>query len=529
MTSLARILLSCLALTSALWGAPEATSESLIIQNRPVHTFRAPLGPLGPRERVERARARLAAVPDARLREPVQALGIPEGVQLLIGDQPLFTVLQGDLEPGVDGTAVQAAERVRMALAEALVAESEQRDVRRLAWSAGAAGLATLGFALTVYLLRRIRRWVQLRLTQLEHKAVPRLALGNLVLFDGFRLSRAVQLLLRLFHVSLLLLLIYLWATYVLGRFPYTQPWARTMTGYLMQVLAGLLQKVVSGIPGFLAVTFIALGTRLLVRAAGSFFNSVERGDVELNWLHAETAQPTRRIVTAVLWASAAVMAYPYLPGSDSLAFKGVSVFMGLLISLGSSGVMNQAMSGLVLMYSRAFKVGDAVRIGDAEGIVAELGLLSTKLRVRRQEEVTIPNAVVLGANIKNYSRPGGEEGQVLHTSVTIGYDAPWRQVQALLLLAAGRTEGLRKEPAPFVLQTALSDYYVEYQLNVRLANPEQRFLVRSELHGHIQDAFNEFGVQIMSPHYIGDKAAPVVVPRDQWFAAPASPETKRP
>lgn len=529
MVSVARILLSCLALTGVLWGAPEEASESLIIQNRPVHTFRATLGSLGPRERVERAHARLTALPDARLQEPVQLRGTQEGVQVLIGEQPLFTVLQGDLEPGVDGTPQQAAERVRGALTEALTAESEQRDVRRLAWSAGAAGLATLGFALAVFLLRRIRRWVQIRLSRIGRQAVPRLAVGDFVFFDGLRLGRIVRALLQFVHLAALVLLVYLWAAYVLGRFPYTQPWAKAMAGYLLQTLGELLHKVVSGIPGFLAVALIILGTRMLIRLARSFFDSVEGGDVQVKWLHAETAQPTRRIATAVLWAAATVMAYPYLPGSESLAFKGVSVFLGVLISIGSTGVMNQAMSGLVLMYSRAFKVGDAVRIGDTEGVVAELGLLSTKLRVLRQEEVTIPNAVVLGASIKNFSRLGGEEGQVLQTSVTIGYDAPWRQVQALLLQAAHRTTGILQEPVPFVLQTALSDYYVEYQLNVRLANSEQRFLVRSELHGHIQDAFNEFGVQIMSPHYIGDKAAPVVVPRGQWYAAPATPETGQP
>lgn len=529
MASLARTLLAWLFLSGALWGAPEAATELLVIQNRPVHTFRAPLGTLGPLERAERARARLAALPDARLLEPVQVRDNQDGVQLMVGDQPLFTVLPGDLEPGVDGTPQQAGERVRAALAEALRAESEQRDVRRLAWSAGAAGLATLGFALAVLVLRRIRRWVQTRLSRIGLQAVPRLAVGDFVLFDGFHLGRLVQTLLRSVHLAAVALLVYLWAAYVLGRFPYTQPWAKAMAGYLLQTLGELVHKVVSGIPGFLAVALIVMGTRMLIRVAHSFFDSVEKGDVQVKWLHAETAQPTRRIATAVLWAAAAVMAYPYLPGSESMAFKGVSVFLGVLVSIGSTGVMNQAMSGLVLMYSRAFKVGDAVRIGDTDGVVAELGLLSTKLRIRRQEEVTIPNAVVLGTSIKNYSRLGGEEGQALQTTVTIGYDAPWRQVQALLLQAAGRTAGILQEPAPFVLQTALSDFYVEYQLNVRLSNSEPRFRVSSELHGHIQDAFNEFGVQIMSPHYEGDKTAPVVVPRGQWYAAPATPETGRP
>ncbi len=282
MASLARILLAWLFLSGALWGAPEAAAELLVIQNRPVHTFRAPLGALGPVERAERARARLAALPDARLQEPVQVRGSQDGVQLVVGDQPLFTVLQGDLEPGVDGTPQQAGERVRAALAEALRAESEQRDVRRLAWSAGAAGFATLGFALAVLVLRRIRRWVQTRFSRIGLQAVPRLAVGDFVLFDGFHLGRLVQTLLRSVHLATLTLLVYLWAAYVLGRFPYTQPWAKAMAGYLLQTLGELLHKVVSGIPGFLAVALIVMGTRMLIRVARSFFDSVEKGDVQL-------------------------------------------------------------------------------------------------------------------------------------------------------------------------------------------------------------------------------------------------------
>ena len=215
-------------------------------------------------------------------------------------------------------------------------------------------------------------------------------------------------------------------------------------------------------------------------------------------------------------------MPCPFLPGSDSDVFKGVSVFIGLIVSLGSSGVVNQVMSGFTLTYSRALRVGDFVKIGDMEGTVEHVGALSTKVKTPRREEITIPNAVVMSQATVNYSRHADSEGVFVPTSVTIGYDAPWRQVRALLLLAAERTAGVRKEPKPMVRQAALHDFYVEYVLLVALERPQMRGPVLDALHANIQDAFNEFGVQIMSPHYESDPGAPKVVPKSRWHDTPA-------
>jgi len=224
----------------------------------------------------------------------------------------------------------------------------------------------------------------------------------------------------------------------------------------------------------------------------------------------------------------AIVMTYPYMPGSQTDAFKGVSVFLGLMITLGSSGLVNHIMSGFMLTYSRAVRMGDFVRIGDVEGTVTHLGVLSVKVRTPFHEDVTIPNAVVVSQTTTDYSRYGDAQGVFTPTSVTIGYDAPWRQVQELLLLAAGRTPGLRREPKPMVLQEALQDFYVKYTLIVCLERQESRPFTLHALHAHIQDLFNEYGVQIMSPNYVLDPAAPKVVPKDHWFATPARPDPSR-
>ena len=213
-------------------------------------------------------------------------------------------------------------------------------------------------------------------------------------------------------------------------------------------------------------------------------------------------------------------MAYPYVPGSETDAFKGVSVFLGLIVTLGSSGLVNQMTSGFMMTYSRALRVGDYVRIGDVEGMITHIGMLSVKLKTLWSEEITIPNAIVVSQTMTDYSRL--EDSVLTATSVTIGYDAPWRQVEAMLLLAAERTPGIRPDPKPRVLQTALEDAAVQYTLTFCLENQLTRAVTKTLLHANIQDLFNEYGVQIMTPRYEADPAGPKLVAKKDWYAAPA-------
>ena len=214
--------------------------------------------------------------------------------------------------------------------------------------------------------------------------------------------------------------------------------------------------------------------------------------------------------------------AYPYIPGARTEAFKAISVFVGLMASLGGAGFVNQIMSGLVVVYSRSLRIGDYVRIADKEGVVSDVGALSTKIVTRAREEITVPNAVLVGSTVTNFTKLAGDDGVVVQTTVTIGYDTPWRQVHTLLELAADRTPLLRKTPKPIVLQRALSDFYVEYQLVARADHAPDRILALSELHAQIQDAFNEHGVQIMSPHFETQPAEKVVVRKGEWSPPPA-------
>jgi small-conductance mechanosensitive channel len=258
------------------------------------------------------------------------------------------------------------------------------------------------------------------------------------------------------------------------------------------------------------------------VRLVNFAFKAVEEGRLTVRGVYPETAQPTRRLIVGLLWLFALVVSYEYIPGSNTDAFKGVSVFVGIIISLGSTGVMNQLMSGMMVTYSRAVRIGDFVRIGDIEGTVVQLGGLSTKLRNPRNEEITIPNAVVASTAATNFSRHADTDGVFVPTTLTINYSVPWRQVQGLLLLAAERTTGIKRTPKPRVLQLALGDFGVQYALMVCLEQPSRRVATLDGLHANIQDAFNEYGVQIMVPAYEGDPGEPKTVPPSQWYPAPA-------
>jgi small-conductance mechanosensitive channel len=258
----------------------------------------------------------------------------------------------------------------------------------------------------------------------------------------------------------------------------------------------------VNYVPSLLFVIVIALLVRWSIRLVGFFFHQVRDGRLTFANFPAEWAEPTHKIARVLLIAFGVVVAFPYLPASDSPAFAGVSVLMGLLISLASSSSLSNMIAGLVLTYTGAFRLGDRVKVGDTYGDIVETSLLATRIRTIKNEEVTIPNGIVLNSSVTNYSRAAKTLGVVLHTSVTIGYDAPWRKVHQLLIDAALATPGVLMEPKPFVWQTSLDDFYVTYEINAYTDAPREMPDIYASLHARIQDAFYEAGVEIMSPHY---------------------------
>lgn len=274
------------------------------------------------------------------------------------------------------------------------------------------------------------------------------------------------------------------------------------LLGYITTPLKAIALGFIGYLPELFMILVVVFITFYIFKAINFISVEVERGNLSIPGFYPEWSRPTFNLVKIIIIAFSFIVIFPYLPGSDSPAFQGVSVFLGLLISLGSSSAISNIIAGLVIIYMRAFKLGDRVKIGDTTGDVIEKTMLVTRLRTIKNEEVTIPNASILAGKTINYSVEANGPGLILHSTVTIGYDIPWKQVHELLIGAALKTDRILKEPSPFVLQTSLDDFYVSYQINAYTITPEKAALIYSDLHSFIQDAFNEAGVEIMSPHY---------------------------
>jgi small-conductance mechanosensitive channel len=499
-----------------------ADSFTLFFYNRPIAVLRARVAGRGPAERAVGAGRLLHDLVAQRLVGPVEARPFDGGAMIRVGERGVFAVTSADVDDlageTLEGVTALAVARLQRALAEAEEARKPAVLLRDAMLAVAAIALAILA----LWILGRGRRRVA---TAVIEAADRRLAAAGLAEVDALHSSRALDIQHRMVGSAFMvidLVVIYAAGTFALRQFPYTRPWGESMSGFLLMTVEALGLKVVHALPGLFTIAVIVAVIRFVIWLLSGWFTAVEQGKAHAPWLHPETAQPTRRLVTALLWIFAIVVAYPYMPGSQSEAFKGVSVFLGLMVTFGSSGLVNQIMSGFMITYSRALRVGDFVRIGEVEGTVVHLGVLSTKVKTLFDEDVTIPNAVVVGQTTTDYSRSGDTVGVFTPTSVTIGYDAPWRQVHALLLGAAERTAGLRAEPKPFVIQAGLEDFYVKYTLLTCLERQQSRLLILDKLHANIQDLFNEHGVQIMSPNYVFDPTAPKIVAKDQWFAPPA-------
>jgi len=382
--------------------------------------------------------------------------------------------------------------------------------------------VATLAFLGALWVIRRLTRVAQGALERRARslRAVP----ADMLSPDG--LGRTIGALIRGIRLVLVLLGFDVYVTYVLGLFPWTRAVSVRLLGYLLTPVRTVLDAFIGYVPKLLFVVVIGAVVYAAIRLVGLLFREIRQGRLVFANFPAEWADPTNKIARVLLIAFGLVVAFPYLPASDSPAFAGVSVFMGVLVSLASSSALSNMMAGLVLTYTRAFRLGDRVRLGDAFGDVVDTSLLATHIRTIKNEDITIPNSIALGSAVTNYTRTGSTRGLILHTTVTISYDAPWRKVHDLLVSAALATPGVLQEPRPFVWQTALNDFYVSYEINAYTATPRQMVDIYAALHSRIQDAFHDGGVEIMSPHYTAIRDGNVVaIPealRPTGYRAPA-------
>ena len=290
----------------------------------------------------------------------------------------------------------------------------------------------------------------------------------------------------------------------IFSIFPSTKGFAMVLLGYIWSPVRQIFTGIINYIPNLITIIVIWYAIRSLVKLIHYIAKEVESGNLKFGNFFPEWAMPTYNIVRILLYAFMIAMIYNYLPGSDSGVFQGISVFIGLIISLGSSTMIANLMAGLVITYMRPFKVGDRIKLNDTTGDIIEKTPLVTRVKTPKNEIVTIPNSFVMSSMTVNYSSSANEYGLIIHTDVTFGYEVPWQQVHQLLIEAATETEYIIDHPKPFVLQTRLDDWYVVYQINAYTKNPEHMAKIFSSLHQNIQDKFHGAGIEIMSPHFMG-------------------------
>ena len=406
---------------------------------------------------------------------------------------------------------------------EAITAYRSARTREAILAGVGEALVATLALIVAIAFVIVLRRRLDARITERIHSRIQRLKVEPLKLVRVEDVGSAVRTALRTLRNSVIVIFVFFYLQHVLGLFPSTRWIHLRLADWIVGPLQTMGDAVLAAIPNLIFLAILIVVLRWVIKLVRLFYEALGRGTLTFGNFDPDWAAPTYKIVRLALVAFGLVVAYPYIPGSQSAAFKGISLFAGVMLSLGSSSIIANLIAGYTMIYRRAYRVGDRVRIGDVLGDVTAVRLQVTNIRTPKNEDVVVPNSVVLGSEVTNYSAYAREHGLILHTTVGIGYETPWRQVEAMLLMAAERTEGILHEPHPFVLQKQLGDFCVTYEINAHCSDAQRMGPLYSALHRNILDVFNEYNVQIMTPAYEGDPEVPKVVPKEQWYSAPAA------
>ncbi len=463
----------------------------------------AKLGPYSPEERAKAIEDRLIRLSKSPLLllDSVTVSAGETTTDLLLGDVVVMSVTDADAA-ALGLARWELSDLYAQRILSALKEQTSRTSLKKISLGILFALLATAVLILIFFATGRIFHKGYALLDSWRGSRIRSLKIQKLELLSADRMTDFLIGLAKTARIAVVLILLYFYLPLVFSFFPGTRGFAAALFNYILIPLKAAGRGLLSFLPNLFFILVIFFITRYVLKFIRLFFIEIRRENIRLPGFYTEWAMPTYKIVRFLVIVFAIVMVFPYLPGSDQPAFKGVSLFIGLLFSLGSAGSVANIVSGIIITYMRPFRVGDRVKIADTIGDITERTLLVTRVRTIKNVEITIPNALVLGSHIINYSTSAQERGLILHTSVTIGYDAPWRKVHELLKSAALATPDILKEPAPFILQTSLDDFYVSYELNAYTDQPNKMATIYSDLHQNIQDKFNEGGVEIMSPHY---------------------------
>jgi len=479
----------------------------VMLDNQELFTIRQGIGSFSAQERAKSITARIEKIADDDVLSP-EDLTIkidPEdkNPSIILGDTVIATITSKDAKLHSVSQEV-LAERALAKIKAAIIRYRQERQPDNLLKDAVLTVSATLATVLIFWVIIFISSRVFPQSQRLITSLVPGVVFQNFEIISSQTIGIFSLRVLQFIRTLIILTILYFYLTFVLRLFPWTRKFGDGFLQYFFSALEVISQEIAKYLPNIFIILLIVFITHYLLRAIKPFFTGLERENLVINGFYPDWAKPTYNLLSLLIIALAIVIAFPYLPGFNSPAFQGVSVFLGVLFSLGSTSAIANVVGGIILIYTRSFQLGDKISIGDVIGDVIEKGLLVTRIRTPANRIITIPNSSLLNTNVINFSVSQREFKQplILQTTVTLGYDLPWRKVHATLKEAALATKFIVSEPAPFVLQTSLDDFYVSYQLNAYTDHPSKMVYIYSELHQNIQDKCNEVGIEIMSPHY---------------------------
>ena len=420
----------------------------------------------------------------------------------LIYNGSLLSTVQAEDTVGTSSTRSQLAEAHRQQIIQSL--NQYQKDTSLLSWlkKIGLVVLVLLGAFLLMRYLVKLFHWVAEKIKAEKDKTIQGIRLGTYALLDSERQVATYLGFLKFGKFVLFAFIVYIALTLIFGLFPQSQDLAKLLFQYILDPLKLIGIGLWDFFPNLVTILVISIVARYALLGINYLKEEIKSGKLTIPGFFPDWATPTYQIARVLFLAFTFVIIFPYLPGSDSPIFQGVSVFLGFLFTFGSAGSLSNIVAGIILTYMRLFQIGDRVRIGDTVGDVVEKNVLVTRIRTIKNELISIPNSTVMNSHTINYSVDAPEKGLILHTTLTIGYDVPWRDVHQTLLEAAKKTNFILEDPVPFVLQTSLDDFYISYQLNGYTKHPNQQASIYSELHQNIQDCCSQAGIEILSPHY---------------------------
>lgn len=446
---------------------------------------------------------RLEQIASDMSRDPDDITTLPEKDLLNVNlkDYYIMTLRDGDFDHPPEETFETAAHKIVERMKTVIKEERASHGPEVLIRGGISTAVSTLALILIFFIFSKVFPRIYSVIEE-KGKRIPSLKIQNWEVLNSQRVVAFILWIAQTIRVLLTLLAIYIYVPLVLSFFPLTAPMAPTIFNFVAAPLKEMLHAFVGFIPNIFIILVIAVITAYVLKLIRFFFDEIEKGNIEFKGFYRDWAMPSFMLVRGLVIAFSLVVIFPYIPGSDSSAFKGVSVFFGVLLSLGSSSSIANIVAGVVITYMRPFKIGDVVKVNDTMGRVTEKNLLVTRIRTNKNVDITVPNSMILGSHIVNFSNNAETDGLILSVRVDMGYEVPWQKIHKLLKEVARRTKDILPEPEAFIWHTNLDDNYISYELNAYTRNAPAMGQIKSDLLRNIQDVFHENGLELVSPMY---------------------------